>query len=433
MTSFRKQRALQAESFGGADTLEVVEAVDESLAANVGVVEKDDQQVMGLLNEGELLAEDTDQVEAIEEQVEAIEESGEEMTPEHAETVDLITEGICSRWTVEVPSRKQTFEGFSGRRGATKLVRESLGETVSNLWKTFIEWAQGIIDGVADTYKSYFGVGKGMVSAADKHDKVLSGLGAKKEEKVKAKYQASFTIDGQVDEAASIGMANSLPTDAKAVFDWTTEVSNNAKESIVLAQSKDNGKFDQLSKAGKMTNLFGKKLSKKLAPVGPKDSGEMQEIFGLPGNGYIQSFSYTIKQGEVECSLDGLRFISGSDSASEAGEKEVEVSTLAIDALVGHSKTLRNIGTALSTVETNHKGVRAANKELLDLAKKVANAAKGEEDEGSKARLKLAQKVARESVFTSRHSLMAVLSVYKVVGTGINSLLKVHASAYSKA
>lgn len=436
MRTLRNRRLLATEGFGEADVIEAIEPVEESVAAQVGIVEKDDQETMGLLNEGEILSEDTDTLEGLEDQVAEVEESGEEITPEHAETLELVTEAIASRWVIQTPKRKLAFENFSGRRGATKLVRESIGETLAGAWNAFIEWCEDMLDKIADTYKKYFGAGKAFSSAHEKNTKRLGALGEKKEDKVKAKYQRHFMVDGQLDIDGSIALAKGLPSEAKAVFGWAAEVAAKGEDAIKLARG-DAGKFDQVVSGEKKAKVFGKKLSKKLAPVGPKNSNESQEVYALPGNAFLQSFQYYLKgegeQYKVNTLVDGIRFISSGDSASEAAKGEKEVETLAIDALKSHNEVLKVIGEELTKVETNHKGAREESRKLLAAAKDAAKAAKGEEDKAAKLRLQQAQKVAREGVFSARHSLNAVLHVYKTVGAGVSELVSAHAGAYAKA
>lgn len=436
MRSIRTKRLLATEGFGEADVIEAIEPVEESVAAQVGIVEKDDQETMGLLNEGEILSEDTDTLEGLEDQVAEVEEAGEEITPEHAETLELVTEAIASRWVIQTPKRKMAFENFSGRRGATKLVRESIGETLAGAWNTFIEWCEDMIDKMADTYKKYFGAGKAFSSTYAKNEKVLGALGEKKEDKVKGAYQKNFVIDGTVDIEASVALAKSMPSEAKAIFDWAASVAAKGEEAIKLARG-DAGKFDQVVGKEEGAKVFGKKLAKKLAPVGPKNSNETQEVYALPGNAFLQSFQYYLKgegeQYKVNTVVDGVRFISSGDSASEGKDADKEVETIAIDALKSHNEALKVIGEELTKVETNHKGAREESRKLLAEAKAAAKEAKGESDAAAKTRLQQAQKVAREGVFSARHSLNAVLHVYKTVGAGVSGLISAHAGAYAKA
>lgn len=435
MRSFRN-RQLLTESMGEADSLEAVEALEAEVAENIGNAEKADEEVSGLLDEGDALVEDTSHLEDHDDILEDAEEAGEEITEAHAETVELVTESFENRWNIErSPKRVMAFESYNGSRGQTRLLREGMGESIAKGWETFVKWCQNILDTIMDKYGEYMGTGNSFIKFATKSSEILGKNTKQKEgkDKVKAGYQKNFTIDGQVLIAETLAIAKRLPGDASGLMGWAENLVTKTKMVINLVQSSEGGKFDkELGKEGKDAPAFGKKIGKKLAPVGPKGSSEeMQAVYALPGNNYIQSFSY--KQ-EGQGFVEGVRFIKAGDSISKAEEAEKEVPVIEINLLKNYADVLKGIGEMLKGIETSHKKSREASKSLIEEIKKTAaEFKKAPKDSDERKGAAYAKVLAREAFVTSQHSVNAATTTATVVGKGLTKLLSAHMGAYQAA
>lgn len=434
MRNFRN-RTLLLEGMGEADSLDAVEAIEAEAAENIGESEKADAEVSGLLDEGEELAEDTGALEAQDDILEDEEAKGEEISEAHAETVELVTESFERKWNI-APSQKRVmaFENFNGSRGQTKLVREGLGESIAKGWDTFIKWCQNILDTIMDKYGQYMGTGNSFVKYAEKTIEVLGKNTTKAEgkDKVKANYAKNFTIDGKFDVDAAVAVASALPGEASKLLSWAKEQMDDATKVVDLVQSKEGGKFDKELGAGKDAPEFGKKIARKLAPVGPKGSAEEdQSVYALPGNNFLQKFSYKM---EGMARISGIRFIKAGDSISKADEVEKEVEVIAHDKLKGYATSLKAVGEMLKGIETNHKGAREASKHMIDQIKKTAaDYKKAEKGSDERKGASTAKVIAREAFVSSQHSVNAVTSTATVVGKGLVSLLGKHVPAYKAA
>lgn len=447
MRNFRNARKLQTESMGEADVLDIIEPVEESAAANIGEVDSDDQQVLAMLGEGEELVADTQLVEELEEQVGEVVESGEDITDAHAETLELVTESFTAHWFIDAPTRKMKFESFRGTdyRGRTKLVHEGLGETAKGAWNTFWEWVEGIIDSLKDTWKKYFGAGKAYQSFYDKQIPMVDKLGAvKADAKVKVGYQKHFTIDGKFDLAESLSLVTNMPSAAKKLVDWANKRCEASTELVKVSFSVEEGRiFDSVKRSidglaeGKDA-AFGKKINRKLAPLGPKGSGEEQSIYALPGNSYIQQSDWmedlgAEKDTPLKIKMSALRFISDAGAVSEPGESEKTEDPIAAAKIKEVLLKLKPIADALSKIETEHGKIRESLKKLMEESKSKASKPDSDDKAANKAAKKAAKRVSREAVLSARHSVLAVTNVYKTVGAGIIAMTKAHMAAYEKA
>lgn len=431
--SFMKNRRMARENMGEADVLNVVEPVEESVEAQVGEVDKDDQEVYALLNEGEVLEQDTETLEKMEDQVEDIEEDGEEITPEHAETLQIATESIARRWSLgKASTRKLAFESFSGRRGDTKLVRESIKDRLADMWKTFIEWLSEMVDKMIDTFKKYVNAGKSMQSRAKKNAKILDKLGTKSKDKIKGSFVTKLSIEGKYDAKKAIQLALSIDGKAKSALAASEKFVDAAGELVKIAttQDSDSAKFNRVTDGEKTRELFGEKVSKKLQALGGKDSGESQTVYALPGNGYLQSSSYEYKPREdsaVKAQIVAVRLHPGEDSTEE---KEIDTPTVAV--LEECNDAMEDIGKAFEKVEQGFTKTRNGLKKLMDEAKKAEKAVGKAEKGEAKDQARVAQKVAREAATSAQHTSKAVTYVYKTVGAGLSGLVNAGIAAYKK-
>ena len=431
--NFMNKRRLARENMGDSDVLAVVEPVDESVEAQVGEVDKDDQEVYALLGEGEVLEQDTETLEKMDDQVEAIEEDGEEITPEHADTVQIATEGIANRWCLgSANSRKLAFESFSGRRGDTRLVGEAIKDRLSDMWSTFIEWLSEMVDKMVDTFKKYVNAGKSMQKRSAKNAKLIEKLGSKDKDKIKGSFVTKLSIEGKYDAKKCITLATSVDSKAKSALAASESFVDNAEELISIATEKgsDSAKFNRVTEGEKKRDLFGEKVSKKLGSLGGGSSDETQQVYALPGNGYLQvaMYDYKPKDGSaVQAMISAVRLHGGEDQTEE---KEIETPSVAF--IEECNDAMNDIGKAFEKVEQGFTKTRNGLKKLTTAAKKaekeVGKAEKGE----AKDQARVAQKVAREAATSAQHTAKAVTYVYKTVGGGLSGLVTAGIAAYKK-
>lgn len=436
MNSFRMRQQLQTEGFGEPSSVEAIEAVSAEAAVAIGESEAADNEVAGLLDEGELLSNDTTDLEGQEEVVEEVEEAGEEITPEHADTISLVTESFCRSWGITSNKRKLATENFTGKRGDTKLLREGLGDTIAKGWETFYRWCQDIVDTIVSKYKTHFGTGQSLIKASEKFGELLTKRTTADKDKVSAGYEKFFVMDGGLDIETSIAIGKSLLQVTSEIDAFCAESLLNGVKIIELSQSEEGKRFDQVAGQAKDAPKFGKKIARKLSPVGGKDGkNEQQFVFALPANNYLQGFSYdkVINKGEdATVTIAGSRFIKAGDSISKADEANKEVTLIATAKLVEYNTTLGVVGNALKEIEVNTKKTREASRTILDAIKAQGKKAKAA-DKKDKGHYRATQMLARESFVSAQHLNNAITTTATVLGKGLSKLLGNHIGGYKAA
>ena len=387
-----------------------VEKPEEAVESHLIEVEGLDQQVADLVDDGEELSGDTEQ---LEEYAEAVEKGAEDggMDETAARVVDIGVESIAGKWGIK--RTKIGAENFSGSMKAqsTKVALESISDTIKTMWEKFVAWIGEIIGKVKDFWLKYQNAGKSMKKRAEKlYQRIDKGLGNKDKTDISGGWTTNLVVDGKIDPDFVISAAASA---GKSVSDAGRKlgVYIDSAGAVVTSGKGEGGSFDA------HTNEFGKKAAKNMKGVLPGDVQEVKAV-AIPGGVYLVSYS-----------KDGIDYAKLVTTGENTGEKKI--ATPDEGKMKSAIKAIEQYGDAL---ESSLKDFRTANEGLkkLETAAKTASTkfgeAKSEEKDGARHSLN----VANAAVATYTNTQRAATAFLKNGGQGLIGYVTAGIGAYKK-
>lgn len=321
---------------------------DSDLAA----LEKQVDGDITIVNEGEVLAQDTETLEQIEDKLES---EDVEVSEEEAETVTIATEAIASRWGVQ-PSRKLSRENFGrDRKDNRVLAREGVSDTLKGMWETFLEWLRSMWDKARETWKKYVNAGKSLRSQSETNAKVIDTLGTKKKDTVKGGFIKQLSVGKEFvgNNVAVLEKIGAEATEVKAV-----EAASDAALAVIESAEGDASKVKALIST--RTKDAAEKVEDGVKKLTVKD--------GILG-GEEARVTVTEKEGAVSVSFD-IKAVDKSDLKSEVDTPEIGVLTELNDMMGDFGKDLESYINKFRKVEsTRSKALKALEKVKNDAGK----------------------------------------------------------------
>ena len=386
-----------------------LEKPEESLEHQLVEVEGLDQSIADLTEDGDQLADDTAQVQDISDAVEGAAEQGG-MDETAAKVVDVAVEAIATRWGIR--RNKLGLENFNGARKAqgTRVAMEELGEMAKDLWTKFVAWVKEIIGKLKDFWLKYMNAGKALRTRADKlSDRLGKGLGEKSKDKISGGWASKLAVDGKLDVAKAIELANGSGEGVKSMLDAVIPLLRAGKDAVEGAKETDVVAI----KGGEIVK-FGIKSTKALNKAVPSSATDIKAA-ALAGNKYF--VSYTIE------GVPGVALVGGNDIDTK------EVETPSAQQMKGAVSAMYKLA---DTMETRLKDFRGANDELAKLQEAAAKADKDTADKKGDERAagRKAAAVARAAVTVYTKSQSAVTGSLKDLSSGLVGYVQAGISAY---
>lgn len=412
----KRQWALGLENLDDSQAVDLaeVEKPEEAVETHLIEVEGLDQSVSELVDDGEELVGDTEQ---LEEYADAVEKGAEDggMDETAARVVDVAVESIAVKWGIK--RTKIGAENFSGSMKAqsTKVALESIGETIKTMWQKFVAWIGEIIGKVKDFWLKYVNAGKSMKKRAEKLlARLDNGLGQKDKSEISGGWTTNLIVDGTIDPDFVISSAAKA---ASGVMEAARELAVYVDQAgkIVGAFSATEGKFGTTQS---LMTPFGKKTSKKLGSLVPTGAGEVNAV-AIPGGAYLVSYD-----------RDDVNYVKFASIGENTGEKKI--ATPDEGKMKSAIKAIEQYGDAL---ETSLKEFRKANEGLAKLktaadeASKKFDEAKSEEKDGARKALKVANAAVSNYTACQRAST----AFLKNGGQGLIGYVTAGIGAYKKA
>lgn len=408
----KRQWALGLENLDDSTAVDMaeVEKPEEAVETHLIEVEGLDQSVSELVDDGEELVGDTEQ---LEEYAEAVEKGAEDggMDETAARVVDIGVESIAGKWGIK--RTKIGAENFTGSMKAqsTKVALESIGTTIKEMWEKFVAWIGEIIGKVKDFWLKYHNAGKSMKTRAEKlFQRIDKGLGQKDKTEISGGWSTNLIVDGKIDPDFVISAAANA---GKSVSDLGRKlgVYIDSVGNVVTSGKGEGGSFDAHS------NEFGKKASKNMRGVLPGDVAEVKAV-AIPGGAYLVSYS-----------KDGIDYAKMVTTGENTGEKKI--ATPDEGKMKSAIKAIEQYGDAL---ETSLKDFRTANEGLkkLETAAKEASKKFGEAKADGKAEARKALNAANAAVATYTNTQRAATAFLKNGGQGLIGYVTAGIGAYKK-
>lgn len=412
----KRQWALGLENLDDSQAVDLaeVEKPEEAVETHLIEVEGLDQSVSELVDDGEELVGDTEQ---LEEYADAVEKGAEDggMDETAARVVDVAVESIAVKWGIK--RTKIGAENFSGSMKAqsTKVALEAIGETIKTMWQKFVAWIGEIIGKVKDFWLKYINAGKSMKKRAEKLlARLDNGLGQKDKTEIGGGWTTNLIVDGTIDPDFVISSAAKA---ASGVMEAARELAVYVDQAgkIVGAGSASQGKFGTTQT---VMTPFGKKTTKKLGSLVPTGAGEVNAA-AIPGGAYLVNYD-----------RDGVSYIKFASIGENTGEKKI--ATPDEGKMKSAIKAIEQYGDAL---ETSLKEFRKANEGLAKLktaadeASKKFDEAKSEEKDGARQALKVANAAVSNYTACQRAST----AFLKNGGQGLIGYVTAGIGAYKKA
>lgn len=403
------------------ENADLMEVPSETLEADLVEIEGEDKDIEALINDGDELEHDQEQLDALTENAEAsLEEDGMDETA--ARATEIAAEAFTAKWGVK--RQKVGLESFAsadGRRRATQVAIEGLKDAAVSMWDTFVKWLKELIAKAKDQLLKLTNAGKSLKKRAEKLEARLDkGLGVLDKNSVDGSWAKQLTVDEKFnyDFCVQLGKDSaSVEKLARGVAATVTEANKLVREPKLALPGPGATNTDPLP-----GTPFGKKVSKKLSIV-PQGATELN-IRALPGNGYVVGYKHN--------DIIHTRFVAASDKPTGSAKippLDSAKCKAGIEALYG-------IGDAL---EAKLKGFRDANAAMDELVSAVESAAKDvkeaskDSDSEKERAAKLALKAARQVVTNAKGVERAVIYGLKNAGTGIAGYVAASIGAYKAA
>lgn len=360
-----RQRQLARENMDAAIRLEndgqtIIAPYAES-DSDLAALEKQVDGDITIVNEGEVLAQDTETLEKIEDKLES---EDVEVSEEEAETVTIATEAIASRWGVQ-PSRKLSRENFGrDRKDNRVLAREGVSDTLKGMWETFLEWLRSMWDKARETWKKYVNAGKSLRSQAETNAKIIDTLGSKKKDTVKGGFIKQLSVGKEFvgNNVAALEKIGAEATDIGAIA-----AASDAALAVIESAEGDASKVKSLIST--RTRDAAEKVEDGVKKLTVKD--------GILG-GEEARVTVTEKEGAVSVSFE-IKAVDKSDLKTEVDTPEIGVLTELNDMMGDFGKDLESYINKFRKVESTRS------KTLKALEKVKNDAGKGAESSEEKA------------------------------------------------
>ena len=413
----KRQWALGLENLDDSQAVDLaeVEKPEEAVETHLIEVEGLDQSVSELVDDGEELASDTEQ---LEEYADAVEKGAEEggMDETAARVVDVAVESIAVKWGIK--RTKIGAENFSGSMKAqsTKVALESIGETIKTMWKKFVAWIGEIIAKVKDFWLKYHNAGKSMKKRAEKlYQRIDKGLGQKDKSEISGGWTSNLLVDGKIDVDYVISSGASAGKDVQSIAQ-ATDINLDKSGKVIRGMANAPVVLDA-SGAAQFVEL-GKKTSKNLGDALPNGAVSVK-VGAIPGGAYIVAYN-----------KDDVGYVKLVTVGENSGDKKTP--TPDESKMKAAIKAIEQYGDAL---ETSLKDFRKANeklKTLQDAAKDAADKLEEVKAEGKDgARKSLA--VANAAVSSYTAAQRAATTFLKNGGQGLIGYVTAGIGAYKKA
>lgn len=398
---------------------EVAEVPSETVEAQLVEVDGLDRQLETLIDDGQELAEDTDNVEQLQETIEDTEEEGgiDETT---AEVAEIATEAFCAKWGIRRQSiGKENFADSVTRVQATRVAVEGLGDAIKGLWERFLQLINSIIAKAKDMMLNFSNAGSRLQKRAVK---LRSQFVAKFKGEVKldaaeltGKWIKFCVFDDAIDSAKLIDFAKDSAAgtaiaNASAAF-------MDCEDLLVKPEQGKIAKFYESIKnaAGKLASVF-----QTARPSVPAGATEVSTL-ALPNNGVLSLF-----KNEAGIFM--------SDYACKPEPKELKIAALDKGGIDSAIAALLVLG---KDMEATIKDFRGSDEKLLKIkdivAKAVINAKAAKRDTENKAEQELTQtalRQARQNVLNVQVLKRTVTSSRMAAGQGLIGLVEASLKAH---
>lgn len=426
MSNFAK-RAVARESIENDSVIEGlsnVETPEENLETQLAEMGSEDAALDQLMSDGDVLADDTDVVEAHVEMAEDAEENGEELSEPAAAAIEIAQESIRRRWCIDSP--RVARESFRSGRGATAVARESWKDTLKQMWVRLMELIQAGIDRMHDLLLKVTNVGKSAVARAKKYEKVIDGLGAKVKDEISGGFITKLSIDGKFNLDTSIQTGRDFVAGGKikAIMEAAKRAVDSAGEFAVAAGENGDVKLSD----SKGDREFPAKVSAKIKELPGIESkeGTSYKVYALPGNNYVQSATVELAAGESKNTHTVTVFLSGGDASDDTN-----VTTPTMAQLRSANSALKSIGENYEKVVKDFRSQADAVKKLKDAIKKASDKFDKSKDENRDA-LRNARTAAQGSFSSAQAINKAVHTTVRNVISGTSGYIGAGAAAYKK-
>lgn len=411
MSNFRK-RQLARENMDADIRLEndgqTIIAPYAETDSDLAALEKQVDGEIQIVEEGEVLAEDTETLEQVEDK---LEDEDAEVSEDEAETIQIATESIARRWGVQ-PSRKLSRENFGrDRKDNRVLAREGVSDTLKGMWEAFIEWIKTLWDKARETWKKYVNAGKSLRSQSETNAKIIDTLGSKKKDTIKGAFIKQLSIGKEFagNNVAALEKIGAECTDVAAV-----EKATEAAIKMIETAQGDASKVKTV--AQEMTKSASESVENGVKKLIVKD--------GILG-GEEARVTLTEKEGAVSVAFD-IKAVDKSDLKSEVDTPEIGVLSELNDMMGDFGKDLETYINKFRKVESSRA------KALKDLEKIKNDAGKGAETSEDKA---AARDIKRgvTIIITSIGQMESVQNKCRVnLAKGLSGYIRTAIGAYGK-
>jgi len=415
------QRQVARESAGSdnnIDSLSAIQPVEENLDQQLAELTSEEAGLDALEQDGAVLAADTERTEAAVEVAVVAEASGEELSEETVNNVEVAQESIRRRWGCS--SSRVATESYRRSRGRTKAAAESWKDTLKDLYGRFVEFLKTVRNKIKDLRLKYFNVGKTAQARSKAYIERLRKLGKKKNDNVSGSFITKLSVNGVFDLDGSIKIAQEVSAGGKAkqVMDKVKTLADGAI--VLMSKDGDNIKFKAAD--GTEAELFGNASTKLTAlPQFEDDTAGLGKVKALPGNAYLQAAGKKLEGADY--------FILGFTTTGE-NSTEKQIDTPANGLLSKAATALGKIG---KDYEKLLQDFRTYDSELEKLEKEAEKAAasfdKATEDDARKA-LSAGRTVADAAVRNHQTAFRAANHSVRTVIDGLNGYCGAGIGAY---
>lgn len=401
MSNFWKQKVAQ-ESASGMQVEETSELIHEGSAFAV-----ENGEVEQLEKDGEVLADDMEQLDAIGKYVDDV----SELSKDSFDAIDVAQESIRKRWGVS--SSKVAQESLGGISDLRLVAQEANKEGKKTLWSRFIAWLKEMAAKLKERWIKFHNAGKTLSKRAKAYKETIKGLGKKKDDKVSGGWISQLTVNNKFignDGSAIKDQINYAKKSQKA----QANILETVRKEILDAFNLDDDKIFSIYNNGVAANRLVESMKKSL---------ESKDIIGnkyVAALGEGESFTYELhdRDGGVQDEIDtpALNLLEQVVGALDNFGKELE-------------------GQLLEFRKTNELRNKVASLESkLDKATNGISGglSKGKSDEFTDNLGKIIQSLTTLTISRTNTISQAESFIWKNLGTGLDSYIKASIKAYDK-
>lgn len=337
----------------------------------------------------------------------------------------------------QTPAHVLVQEQFSKRWGVTLRTE---GTTLASATERFLEWVRDIINLFSDLLSHVIGDGislkRKQVLVLNHYESIRDKVIVQNTSPVDASsYAKHFIINGEYSTRACRSIIDHIPKDYTGAADWAAKGINESITIIKMATT-ESRRFDTIAdfniNAGvankdiEFVARVGTRTSRSFPRISNgKNSDETQVVWALPGNAYLQQFSYNF-MGNPEQRVSGFRYYGPTvDNLSPSILKQMD-DAIPLERIYTHIKQCEGLANTLISMERNNRKIE---KELNSLRKAVDDALKANKGDGQS----FAHKVARETLLSSSISVRALSRTIKTLGYGALDRARAHIAAHHAA